>query len=143
MQIWHDINDALIEWKRENMANIDANIEKDWARLQRIEATVLKNYDRSKLPRPLEYAALMKRGFTMDEIDEMYEARGGMAGDPRYLETLLHLQAQRMKLLGLDKGADVQQNTIINYSFGNAPLDELGRLADALQDRKHDEIVKG
>ena len=79
----------------------------------------------------------------MDEIDEMYEARGGMAGDPRYLETLLHLQAQRMKLLGLDKGADVQQNTIINYSFGNAPLDELGRLADALQDRKHDEIVKG
>ena len=65
-----------------------------------------------------------------------------MAGDPRYLETLLHLQAQRMKLLGLDKGADVQQNTIINYSFGNAPLDELGRLADALQDRKHDELVK-
>ena len=78
----------------------------------------------------------------MDEIDEMYEERGGMAGDPRYLETLLHLQAQRMKLLGLDKGADVQQNTIINYSFGNAPLDELGRLADALQDKKHDELVK-
>ena len=66
-----------------------------------------------------------------------------MAGDLRYLGTLLHLQAQRMKLLGLDKGVDVQQNTIINYSFGNAPLDELGRLADALQDRKHDEIVKG
>ena len=142
VQIWHDINDALIEWKRENMANIDAYIARDLARLEQIEAIVLQNFEKSKLPRPLEYAALMKRGFTMDEIDEMYEARGGMAGDPRYLETLLHLQAQRMKLLGLDKGADVQQNTIINYSFGNAPLDELGRLADALQDRKHDEIVK-
>ena len=142
VQIWHDINDALIEWKRENMANIDAYIARDLARLEQIEAIVLQNFEKSKLPRPLEYSALMKRGFTMDEIDEMYEARDGMAGDPRYLETLLHLQAQRMKLLGLDKGADVQQNTIINYSFGNAPLDELGRLADALQDKKHDELVK-
>ena len=46
-----------------------------------------------------------------------------------------------MRLLGLDKGADVQQNTIINYSFGNASLEELGRLADQLQDNKRKEIV--
>ena len=141
VQIWHDINDALIAWKRENLENIDAYIARDLARLEQIEAIVLQNFEKSKLPRPLEYAALMKRGLTMDEIDEMYEERGGMAGDPRYLETLLHLQAQRMRLLGLDKGADVQQNTIINYSFGNASLEELGRLADQLQDNKRKEIV--
>ena len=141
VQIWHDINDALIAWKRENMENIDAYIARDLARLEQIEAIVLQNFEKSKLPRPLEYAALMKRGLTMDEIDELYEERGGMAGDPRYLETLLHLQAQRMRLLGLDKGADVQQNTIINYSFGNASLEELGRLADQLQDNKRKEIV--
>ena len=141
VQIWHDINDALIAWKRENMENIDAYIARDLARLEQIEAIVLQNFEKSKLPRPLEYAALMKRGLTMDERDELYEERGGMAGDPRYLETLLHLQAQRMRLLGLDKGADVQQNTIINYSFGNASLEELGRLADQLQDNKRKEIV--
>ena len=141
VQIWHDINDALIAWKRENLENIDAYIARDLARLEQIEAIVLQNFEKSKLPRPLEYAALMKRGLTMDEIDEMYAARGGMAGDPRYLETLLHLQAQRMRLLGLDKGADVQQNTIINYSFGNASLEELGRLADQLQDNKRKAIV--
>ena len=141
VQIWHDINDALIAWKRENLENIDAYIARDLARLEQIEAIVLQNFEKSKLPRPLEYAALMKRGLTMDEIDEMYEERGGMAGDPRYLETLLHLQAQRLRLLGLDKGADVQQNTIINYSFGNASLEELGRLADQLQDNKRKEIV--
>lgn len=141
VQIWHDINDALIAWKRENLENIDAYIARDLARLEQIEAIVLQNFEKSKLPRPLEYAALMKRGLTMDEIDELYEERGGMAGDPRYLETLLHLQAQRMRLLGLDKGADVQQNTIINYSFGNASLEELGRLADQLQDNKRKEIV--
>ena len=141
VQIWHDINDALIAWKRENLENIDAYIARDLARLEQIEAIVLQNFEKSKLPRPLEYAALMKRGLTMDEIDELYEERGGMAGDPRYLETLLHLQAQRMRLLGLDKGADVQQNTIINYSFGNASLEELGRVADQLQDNKRKEIV--
>ena len=141
VQIWHDINDALIAWKRENLENIDAYIARDLARLEQIEAIVLQNFEKSKLPRPLEYAALMKRGLTMDEIDELYEDRGGMAGDPRYLETLLHLQAQRMRLLGLDKGADVQQNTIINYSFGNASLEELGRLADQLQDNKRKAIV--
>ena len=141
VQIWHDINDALIEWKRQNLENIDAYIARDLARLEQIEAIVLQNFEKSKLPRPLEYAALMKRGLTMDEIDELYEERGGMAGDPRYLANLLHLQAQRMRLLGLDKGADVQQNTIINYSFGNASLEELGRLADQLQDNKRKEIV--
>ena len=24
VQIWHDINDTLVEWKRQNMQNIDA-----------------------------------------------------------------------------------------------------------------------
>ena len=41
VQIWHDINDALIEWKRENMANIDAYIARDLARWEQIEAIVL------------------------------------------------------------------------------------------------------
>ena len=66
VQIWHDINDALIAWKRENMENIDAYIARDLARLEQIEAIVLQNFEKSKLPRPLEYAALMKRGLTMD-----------------------------------------------------------------------------
>ena len=50
VQIWHDINDALIEWKRENMANIDAYIARDLARLEQIEAIVLQNFEKSKLP---------------------------------------------------------------------------------------------
>ena len=57
VQIWHDINDALIAWKRENLENIDAYIARDLARLEQIEAIVLQNFEKSKLPRPLEYAA--------------------------------------------------------------------------------------
>lgn len=141
MQVYRDVQNALIEWKRQNMENIDAYIAKDLARLDHIEEIVMANFEKSKLPRPNEYASLMKRGLTMEEIDAMYEERGGMAGDPRFLETLLHVQMQRMKLLGIDKGNDVPQNSIVNYNFGNANMDELANIADMLQDSKLKELT--
>lgn len=134
VQVWHDIEEILVEWKRENMENIDAYIAKDLARLEEIESIVIKNFEKSKLPRPNEYASLMKRGMLPEEIDKMYEERGGMAGDPRYLETLLHLQRQRMDLLGIGKGNDVPQNTVVAYQFNNVDLSTLSELADKMQD---------
>lgn len=140
-QIYNDVQEVLVEWKRQNMENIDAYIAKDLARLEEIERVVLQNFEKSKLPRPNEYAALMKRGYTAEEIDEMYSERGGYAGDPRYLETLLHIQRQRMDLLGIGKGNDVAQNTIVQYNFGDASVEELARIADALQDGKQKSMV--
>ena len=140
-QVYKDVQEVLIEWKRQNMENIDAYIAKDLARLEEIERIVLQNFEKSKLPRPNEYASLMKRGMTAEEIDQMYEERGGMAGDPRYLETLLHLQRQRMDLLGIGKGNDVPQNTIVQYNFGDAGVEELSKIADALQDQHQKHII--
>lgn len=140
VQVWHDIEDVLVEWKRENMANIDAFIAKELARLEEIEAIVMRNFEKSKLPRPIEYAALIKRDMTPEEIDQMYEERGGLAGNPAYLETLLHLQRQRLDLLGIRNGNDVPQQTIVNYNFGDTSLDDLARVADTLQDNKRIEI---
>lgn len=140
-QVYKDVQEVLVEWKRENMANIDAYIAKDLARLEEIERIVLQNFEKSKLPRPNEYASLMKRGYTAEEIDQMYEERGGMAGDPRYLETLLHLQRQRMDLLGIGRGNDVPQNTIVQYNFGEAGVEELSKIADALQDQHQKKII--
>lgn len=133
-QVYKDIQEVLVEWKRQNMENIDAFIARECARLEEIEKIVLQNFEKSKLPRPNEYAVLIKRGYTPEEIDDMYEERGGMAGDPRYLETLLHLQRQRMDLLGISKGNDVAQSTIVNYNFGSASLEDLAKVADSLQD---------
>lgn len=140
-QVYKDVQEVLVEWKRENMANIDAYIAKDLARLEEIERIVLQNFEKSKLPRPNEYASLMKRGYTAEEIDQMYEERGGMAGDPRYLETLLHLQRQRMDLLGIGRGNDVPQNTVVAYQFNNVDLSTLTELADKLQDDKSKQIT--
>ena len=139
-QVYKDVQEVLVEWKRQNMENIDAYIAKDLARLEEIERIVLQNFEKSKLPRPNEYASLMKRGMTAEEIDDMYEERGGMAGDPRYLETLLHLQRQRMDLLGIGRGNDVPQQTIINYGFNDVDLKDLVGVVDKLQD-KHKIII--
>lgn len=141
IQVWHDIEEILVEWKRENMSNIDAFIAKELARLEEIESIVIKNFEKSKLPRPNEYASLMKRGMLPEEIDAMYEERGGMAGDPRYLETLLHLQKQRLDLLGITHGNDVQQQTIVQYNFGDTNIEDLARLTDVLQDKKREEMI--
>ena len=135
-QVYKDVQEVLVEWKRQNMENIDAYIAKDLARLEEIERIVLQNFEKSKLPRPNEYASLMKRGMTAEEIDDMYEERGGMAGDPRYLETLLHLQRQRMDLLGIGRGNDVPQQTIINYGFNDVDLKDLVGVVDKLQDKQ-------
>lgn len=140
VQIYHDIEEVLVEWKRQNLENIDAYIAKDLARLEEIESIVLKNFEKSKLPRPNEYASLMKRGYTAEEIDQMYEERGGMAGDPRYIDTLLRLQHQRMELLGISNGNDVGQQTIVNYNFADVDINTLSNIADRLQDSKRQEI---
>ena len=63
-----------------------------------------------------------------------------MAGDPRYIDTLLRLQHQRMELLGISNGNDVGQQTIVNYNFADVDINTLSNIADRLQDSKRQEI---
>ena len=137
-----EVEKALIDWKRENMENIDAYIAKELWRINEIEKIVMKNFEMSKKGfSPKDYAALMKRGMTPDEIDEMYKDRE-MAGDPHYLDILLNLQTQRMRLLGINKGNDVAQNTIVQYNFNNIGEEALEKMADMLQDSKYKELAE-
>ena len=138
-QVYRDIQEVMVEWKRQNMENVEAYIAAECARLEEIEQRVLADYEKSKLPSPTEYAAMIKRGLTPTEVDELYKERGGRAGDPRYLDTLLRLQKQRLDLLGLNRGNDIPSQTVVQYNFGNASMEELARMADILQDQKIDE----
>lgn len=138
-QVYRDIQEVMVEWKRQNMENVEAYIAAECARLEEIEQRVLADYEKSKLPSPTEYAAMIKRGLTPAEVDELYKERGGRAGDPRYLDTLLRLQKQRLDLLGLNRGNDIPSSTVVNYNFGNASMEELAKMADILQDQKIDE----
>ena len=140
--VQREVEQALIDWKRENMDKIDVYIAKEVLRLEMLEKEVMANFELSKKCfRPQDYAAMMKRGLTPDEIDEIYATRP-LAGDPRYLDTLLHLQMQRMRLLGITKGNDVASQTIVNYQFNGIGDDALEKMADLLQDAKYQEIVE-
>lgn len=136
-----EVEKALVDWKRENMENIDAYIAKELWRINEIEKLVMENFEMSKKGfSPKDYAAMMKRGMTPDEVDEMYKGRE-LAGDPKFLDILLNLQTQRMRLLGINKGNDVAQNTIVQYNFNNIGEDALEKMADMLQDTKYKEIA--
>lgn len=132
--------EMLVEWKRENMGNIDAVIGKELARIEMLEAKVLEDYEKSKNLRAVDYAALLKRGFTIDEIDEMF--KGKTPGNPQFLETILHCQMQKLKILGIDKGYDVPTNTVVNYNFGALNEAQLAAMADKLQDAKAAELMR-
>lgn len=141
-QAVHDeVEKALVDWKRENMDNIEAYIAKELWRINEIEKLVMQNFELSKKGfSPKDYAAMMKRGMTPEEVDEMYKERE-LAGDPKFLDILLNLQTQRMRLLGINKGNDVAQNTIVQYNFNNIGEDALEKMADMLQDTKYNEIA--
>lgn len=136
-----EVEKALIDWKRENMDKIDLYITKEILRLEMLEKEVMENFELSKRCfRPQDYASMMKRGLTPDEIDEIYKTRP-LAGDPRYLDTLLHIQMQRMRLLGITKGNDVASQTIVNYQFNGIGDEALEKMADLLQDAKYNEMA--
>ena len=140
-QVRLDVQATMIEWKRQNMENIEAYVAKELIRIDQIEEIVRKNFEQScRDIRPREYSELMKRGLSADEIDEMFKDRPH-AGDPRYLDTLLHLQMQRMRLLGIEKGSDVPKQTVVNYQFNNIGDEALSKMADLLQDNKYTELA--
>lgn len=133
------IENAFVEWKKQNMENIDSYICGEIVRLEELESEIREEYERSRAIRPHEYAVLMKRGLSVGEIDEIFESHKG-AGDPRFFDTLLKIQMQKLKLLGIDKGNDIAQQTNVIYNFGDLDDISLSRLADGLQDTKYEEI---
>lgn len=138
--VWSRVNQVLIEWKRENLGNMENYITEQLALLEEHERQAMEDYENSRIISPQGYAALMKRGMTIEEIDELYSKKP-LPGDPRFLDIVLRFQKQRMALLGLGGGNDVPQQTVITYSFGDISLDELSSIADKLQDAKLKELT--
>lgn len=134
------VQEAIMEWKRENMGNIDAVIGRELARIEMLEDKVMEDYEKSKNLRAVDYAALLKRGFKIDEIDEMFKDK--TPGNPQFIEAMLHCQMQKLKVLGIDKGYDVPTNTIVNYNFGALNEAQLAAMADKLQDAKAAELMR-
>lgn len=140
--VYLTVRKAMIQWKKDNLKHVDEFIAYELGKLEQLESIVLADYEKSRVPKPQEYAALVKQGMTMEEIDAWYEKKGGYPGDPAYLDKLLALQQRRLRILGLDNGNDVSQTTIVNYGFDMKDLGELSAIVGNMQDRKHDDLYE-
>ena len=132
-------DDALAAWREANIGSIDEMLSREMMKLDNIEEIVMRDYERSKRAlRPMEYAALMARGMSMDEIDECFANRE-QCGDPRYLESLLKIGLQRMRVIGVVGRSDHRKQTINQYNFGNLSEEDMRRIVGEMQDSKYEE----
>ncbi len=132
-------SEALEMWREANIGAMDDMISREMMRIDNLEEVVMRDYENSKRSlKPMEYAALMARGLSMDEIDECFASRP-QSGDPRYLDTLLRIGMQRMRLIGAVGRSDRRKQTINQYNFGSLSEEDMRRIVGDMQDGKYRE----
>lgn len=132
---------ALEMWREENVSIMGEMIEREMMRVDNIWEMAMEDYERSRrVLTPMEYAALMARGMSMDEIDEMFASRGKI-GDPKILNTLIGLSMQRMRMIGVVGSQDRRKQVVNQYNFGNLSEEEMKRLVGEMQDNRYKEEV--
>jgi hypothetical protein len=138
----HDTSDgipeALARWEKANVGAMEELIGREMMKLENLESVLMRDYEnsRSRL-KPMEYAALMARGLSMDEIDECFKDRE-RGGDPKYLNTMMNLTTAKLRLMGIVGRADNRKQTVVQYNFGDLGEDEIKNIVDKLQDGKYE-----
>lgn len=146
--IFRDMKQALIEWKKLRLSNMDDYVHAELAKLDKIEAEVWEAWEKSKTGKQRRKSRNSKKPNKLDaEVNEpdyygySEEATETSAGDPRFMDILLNVQQRRAKLLGFDAPARVDVNNINResdekpkYDIKSIPDEMLFQLADMLQD---------
>lgn len=146
--IFRDMKQALIEWKKLRLTNIDDYVQAELSKLDRMEAELWEAWDKSKTGKQRRKTRNSKKPNKLDaEVNEpeyygySEDATETSAGDPRFMDILLNIQQRRAKLLGFDAPAkvDVSVNRSGStekpkYNLDSIPQDMLFALADRLQD---------
>ncbi len=114
--VYYDLQQCLIEWKRERLETIDEYITQELRKLDKMEQQAWAGWETSKAKK-YRKKKKPKTGAT-ECTPEYYEYVETAAGNPRFLDLLLNIQQRRAKLLGLD--APVK----INIPGGNAGTDD-------------------
>ena len=86
-QVYKDIQEVLIEWKRENMQNIDAFIAREVARLEEIERRVLSDYEKFLTQINEDYNNALKCKELLDKTIEDIAKNG-----ETYMQTIRNLE---------------------------------------------------
>lgn len=155
--VYYDLQQALIEWKRERFDNIDDYITQELRKLDKMEVELWDAWEKSKTGK--EKTKKRKSGRPRKVLDDNDDpdyygydetATETSSGNPRYLDLLLNVQQRRAKLLGYDapvkmdisgtgKQGGEEKET---YSVEEVPDDLLFAVVDKIQDSKFKIILE-
>lgn len=144
ISVYNDLKKVMIEWKREQLNNINEYIVHELRKLDKMEATAWKGWEDSKIRKskvvhrkPGKLDSDESDGFGYDQLNEETTA-----GNPKFLDILLDIQRRRAKMLGFDAPTKIEvpgYNAADKpaYDVNAIPEDMLFKLADVLQDSEH------
>lgn len=156
--VYYDLQQCLIEWKRERFDNIDDYITQELRKLDKIETELWEAWENSKTGKRREKnrtSAKPRKVLTEDEkttdwygYDETTNETS--AGNPRFLDLLLNVQQRRAKMLGYDAPVKIEipgYNAASGedketYNVKAIPDDLLFAVVDKIQDSKFAEILE-
>ena len=155
--VYYDLQQCLIEWKRERFDNIDDYITQELRKLDKIETELWEAWENSKTGKRREKnrtSAKPRKVLTEDEktadwygYDETTNETS--AGNPRFLDLLLNIQQRRAKMLGFDAPVKIEipgynattDDDKPKYDVKAIPDDLLFALADKLQSAEYQKAL--
>lgn len=137
--VYYDLQQALIEWKRERFDNIDDYITQELKKLDKMEAEAWGAWEASKQGKSKTKTRNSKKPNKIDaEVnDPSYygyteEAEETSSGNPRFLDLLLNIQHRRAKLLGFDAPIKVDVAGNSRAEGGDRPKYDANAVPDDL-----------
>lgn len=157
-QVFYDLKQCLIEWKRERMDNIDDYITQELHKLDKIEVELWAEWEKSKECRKRtknRQSSRPKKITTEHEIATDYYGYNETTsetsvGNPKFLALLLKVQQRRAKMLGFDSPVKIDVSGFNSgadddkpkYDVKAIPPDLLFAMADKLQSAEFTRVME-
>jgi hypothetical protein len=137
--VYWDMQQLLIEWKRERMENIDDYVTQELRKLDKMEVELWEAWERSKTGKTREKNRQNAKPRKVLEDGDNPEYYGyeettteTSAGNPRFLDLLLNVQQRRAKMLGFDAPIKVEIPGIEKSINGDAPQYDVSAIPEDL-----------
>lgn len=137
--VYYDLQQCLIEWKRERLENIDDYVTQELRKLDKMEVELWEAWERSKTGKTREKNRQNAKPRKVLEDGDNPECYGyeettteTSAGNPRFLDLLLNVQQRRAKMLGFDAPIKVEIPGIEKSINGDAPQYDVSAIPEDL-----------
>lgn len=137
--VYYDLQQCLIEWKRERLETIDEYVTQELRKLDKMEVELWEAWERSKTGKLREKNRQNAKPRKVLEDGDNPEYYGyeettteTSAGNPRFLDLLLNVQQRRAKMLGFDAPIKVEIPGIEKSINGDAPQYDVSAIPDDL-----------